>query len=472
MTPRPDIVAIPADATLGRAARAVPRAGVLAHSGLQGEPRQHPRHRVRQGPDPLRVAGDRRRSVDLAPLMRPATFVPETKRVAELLKEFQRKQVQIAIVVDEYGGTAGLVTIEDLLEEIVGEIRDDARRRDRAGRRRGNGSFVFSAKVSIDEVRERLDVEIEPEGIRDRRRLRADARRPRAGGRRDVRARRPVVEVLEAERRRIHKVRFGAKPCRSNARACWPARPARRLRLAHRPAQRRQVHAPQPHRRREGRHRLRQAADDAQPHPRREELPRRADRVRRHARHPPAAAPAERAHGGRRRRDAARGRRRRAGVRRLDEARARRRVRVEPAEGRQAPRRPGAQQDRSRRQGEAAAADRAAQKWHDFAAIVPVSAVTGDGVDRARAGAARAAARRRAALSRRLPDRSARSARWSPRRCARRCCSTPAPSCRSRPPSSSTSSTRRNASAAAASTARSSSSTSRRSRSSSAAAAR
>ena len=57
--------------------------------------------------------------------MRPATFVPETKRVPELLKEFQRQQVQMAIVVDEYGGTAGLVTIEDLLEEIVGEIRDE-----------------------------------------------------------------------------------------------------------------------------------------------------------------------------------------------------------------------------------------------------------------------------------------------------------------------------------------------------------
>ena len=57
--------------------------------------------------------------------MRPAYFVPETKRVSDLLKEFQRQQVQIAIVVDEYGGTAGLVTLEDLLEEIVGEIRDE-----------------------------------------------------------------------------------------------------------------------------------------------------------------------------------------------------------------------------------------------------------------------------------------------------------------------------------------------------------
>jgi CBS domain containing-hemolysin-like protein len=62
--------------------------------------------------------------INLQVLLRPAHFVPETKRVSDLLKEFQQRQVQIAIVVDEYGGTAGLVTIEDLLEEIVGEIRD------------------------------------------------------------------------------------------------------------------------------------------------------------------------------------------------------------------------------------------------------------------------------------------------------------------------------------------------------------
>jgi CBS domain containing-hemolysin-like protein len=68
-----------------------------------GEPRQHPRHDPRQGP-----AADRRRRADerpITPLIRPTTFVPETKRVPELLKEFQRKQVQMAIVVDEYGGT-------------------------------------------------------------------------------------------------------------------------------------------------------------------------------------------------------------------------------------------------------------------------------------------------------------------------------------------------------------------------------
>ena len=57
--------------------------------------------------------------------MRPAAFVPETKRVADLLREFQQGRFQLAIVVDEYGGTAGLVTVEDVVEELVGEIRDE-----------------------------------------------------------------------------------------------------------------------------------------------------------------------------------------------------------------------------------------------------------------------------------------------------------------------------------------------------------
>src|SRR5204863_4324117 len=101
----------------------------------------------------------------ITPLIRPATFVPETKRVPELLKEFQRKQVQMAIVVDEYGGTAGLVTIEDLLEEIVGEIRDEDDVEAEPIVEEGNGFYVFSAKVSFDEFRERLDLEDEPEGF-------------------------------------------------------------------------------------------------------------------------------------------------------------------------------------------------------------------------------------------------------------------------------------------------------------------
>src|SRR5207248_2840842 len=101
----------------------------------------------------------------IGPLVRPAAVVPETKRVPELLKQFQRQQTQSAIVVDEYGGTAGLVTIEDMLEEIVGEIRDEYDVESEPIVDEGGGVFVFSGKVSVDQVAQRLNVQIEREGF-------------------------------------------------------------------------------------------------------------------------------------------------------------------------------------------------------------------------------------------------------------------------------------------------------------------
>jgi CBS domain containing-hemolysin-like protein len=144
----------------------------------------------------------------LTALVRPAYFVPETKRVPELLKEFQRQQVQIAIVVDEYGGTAGLVTIEDLLEEIVGEIRDEYDQETEPITEEGNGAFVFSGKVNIDAVAERLQTPIEREGFETvgGYLLSHLGRVPAVGERFDVDG--LSVEVLEAERRRVNKVRI------------------------------------------------------------------------------------------------------------------------------------------------------------------------------------------------------------------------------------------------------------------------
>jgi len=148
----------------------------------------------------------------LTRFIRPATFVPETKRVAEMLKEFQRQQVQIAIVVDEYGGTAGLVTIEDLLEELVGEIRDEYDVEMEPVVDAGDGSFVFSAKVNIAEVRDCLGVDIEPEGFETVGGyvLTRAGRVPAAGE--TFESDGLQVEVLEAERRRIHKVRMRPAP--------------------------------------------------------------------------------------------------------------------------------------------------------------------------------------------------------------------------------------------------------------------
>jgi CBS domain containing-hemolysin-like protein len=143
----------------------------------------------------------------LTTLMRGAYFVPESKRVSELLKEMQRRQVQMAIVVDEYGGTAGLVTVEDLLEEIVGEIRDEYDVESETVTDEGNGAFVFSGKVSVDEVRDRLGVEIEREGFETLGGylLSHLGRMPYVGEQFDVDE--LSVEVLEVERRRITKVR-------------------------------------------------------------------------------------------------------------------------------------------------------------------------------------------------------------------------------------------------------------------------
>jgi hypothetical protein len=93
--------------------------------------------------------------------MRPAAFVPETKRVVDLLREFQQKRFQLAIVVDEYGGTAGLVTVEDVIEELVGEIRDEYDSEAEPIVAERDDSFVFSAKVGIGDMVERLGIDIE-----------------------------------------------------------------------------------------------------------------------------------------------------------------------------------------------------------------------------------------------------------------------------------------------------------------------
>jgi putative hemolysin len=144
----------------------------------------------------------------IAGLLRPAVVVPETKRVPELLKQFQRQQTQCAIVVDEYGGTAGLVTIEDLLEEIVGEIRDEYDVESEPVVEEGNGRYLFSGKVNIDEVAQRLNIEIEREGFETvgGYLLSHIGRVPAVGERFQLDG--LTVEVLDAERRRITKVRM------------------------------------------------------------------------------------------------------------------------------------------------------------------------------------------------------------------------------------------------------------------------
>jgi len=105
--------------------------------------------------------------IPLRNLMRPIKAIPENKKVDELLREMQAEKVSVAIVVDEYGGTAGLVTMEDLLEEIVGEIMDeyDKEERDRPPEitQAGDGEYIVDARMDIDDVNERLGLHLPTE---------------------------------------------------------------------------------------------------------------------------------------------------------------------------------------------------------------------------------------------------------------------------------------------------------------------
>lgn len=208
MTPRPDIVAIKHDATVG---------SLLALFREQ----EYSRIPVyRENLDDIAgfvfvkdlvkfPQGDAARPI--TPLLRPAVVVPESKRVPELLKQFQRQQTQIAIVVDEYGGTAGLVTIEDMLEEIVGEIRDEYDVESEPIVDEGGGRFLFSGKVDIDEVAQRLGVQIEREGFETvgGYLMTHVGRVPSVGEQMDIDG--VHIEVLEVDRRRVSKVRMTKK---------------------------------------------------------------------------------------------------------------------------------------------------------------------------------------------------------------------------------------------------------------------
>ena len=204
MTPRPDIVAVRAETTFA-GLRALLKEQTYSRIPVFKESLDNILGIVFVK-DLIQLSGDETRTIDS--LIRPAYFVPETKNVADLLREFQQQRVQIAVVVDEYGGTAGLVTLEDLIEEIVGEIRDEYDEEAETVTDEGQGVFTFSAKVNIDEVRERLGVEIEREGFETVGGfiLSILGRVPLVGEKFDIDG--LSVEVLDAERRRVHKVRI------------------------------------------------------------------------------------------------------------------------------------------------------------------------------------------------------------------------------------------------------------------------
>ena len=113
-----------------------------------------------------RVNGDdAARELPVTVAMRPAPFVPESKPVDDLMRDMQIARTHLAIVVDEYGGTAGLVTIEDILEEIVGEIADEYDRETPDVEDLGGGRYRVQASMDIDDLAERFGVDIEEDDV-------------------------------------------------------------------------------------------------------------------------------------------------------------------------------------------------------------------------------------------------------------------------------------------------------------------
>lgn len=162
MVPRIDIVAVESDTPLLEALDVILRAGytrIPVYTGtidnVEG---------LLYAKDLLIYLRDGKTDVSLTDILRPAYFVPETKKLNELLEDMQQRKVHMAIVVDEYGGTAGLVTIEDILEEIVGEIQDEYDTEEAFIEYVGPGEVIFNARVHLDEVGELLGITLPTEG--------------------------------------------------------------------------------------------------------------------------------------------------------------------------------------------------------------------------------------------------------------------------------------------------------------------
>ncbi|HAG57841.1 MAG TPA: ion transporter [Arthrobacter bacterium] len=147
-------------------------------------------------------------------LAREVRYVPESKPVSDLLRELQKESTHVAIVIDEYGGTAGLVTLEDLIEEIVGEIVDEYDTESAEAVALGGNSYRVSARMSIDDLGELFDVELDDDEVDTVGGLLAKAlgRVPIVGSRVEVGGISLLAERLEGRRNRVSHIIAAAVP--------------------------------------------------------------------------------------------------------------------------------------------------------------------------------------------------------------------------------------------------------------------
>jgi CBS domain containing-hemolysin-like protein len=155
MTPRPNIFAVPSTTTIEEFTsllRDKPHSRIPVYSTnidhIEGMVLAH---------DLIQLPDDQARTTTVAKLVRPVLFVPETKMTSQLLREMQKENIHMAIVIDEYGSVAGLLTLEDLVEEIVGEIRDEHEISHDIVRE-GDGAYVIQGSVDVGRLQDLFDI--------------------------------------------------------------------------------------------------------------------------------------------------------------------------------------------------------------------------------------------------------------------------------------------------------------------------
>ena len=214
MTPRPDVVAIAAAAPISALRR------LMSETKYSRVPVYGKDQDDIQGVVEVRDLLDFQGEADspVSGLVRPVHLVPETKRIPDLLREMQARRITFAVVIDEYGATAGIVTIEDIVEELVGEIKDEYDIEGDPLAVEPDGSVVADGRASIDHLEQALETELSiDEEIDTVGGLVTSifGQIPRAGERRSYRG--FEVEVLAAEKKRVKRVRFRRTPVESPA---------------------------------------------------------------------------------------------------------------------------------------------------------------------------------------------------------------------------------------------------------------
>jgi len=222
MTPRPEIAAVEINTPVEELRRLFREKRLTRYPVYSGQlDRIEGIVNVR---DLTELPPDEQAKVTLRSLVRPITFVPETKRVQALLKELQQTTTQLALVVDEYGSISGLVTLEDLLEELVGEIRDEVEPHARDIIKETAHSYILAGNTELAQIAEQLHVDIEGRdystvaGLL----LARLGHVPKPGE--TVEQNCAVLEVLEANQRTVLKVRLRLPPNASPA-SCAEAHP-------------------------------------------------------------------------------------------------------------------------------------------------------------------------------------------------------------------------------------------------------